>query len=80
MLGWLAGIMIRRGVRRVNAGDIGLMLNGYSKNAVSVFPGDHSWGGEHRGKQQIVHQETYEDTQKVVEFDRYLETREPVTA
>lgn len=49
MFGWLAGVMLRRSIRRVNEGDIGPMLSGYAKDAVSVFPGESSWGGEHRG-------------------------------
>ena len=46
MYGTIVRSMIRRGVRHINAGDIGPMLASYSKNAVLVFPGDHSWGGE----------------------------------
>lgn len=53
MFGWIVGLMIRRGVRRMNAGDVGPMLNGYSTDATLVFPGDHSWGGEYRGKDRI---------------------------
>ena len=142
MFGWLVGVMIRRGVRRVNAGDVGPMLSSYASDAVDVFPGDNSWGGEYRGKDRIGaflrrcvsagikfeiedivvsgwpwsakvcirltdsatapdgtviysnraliyakiawgkirFQETYEDTQKVAEFDQYLATHEPATA
>lgn len=53
MFGWIVGRMIRRGVRRMNAGDVGSMLSSYSSNAVTVFPGDHSWGGEYHGKERI---------------------------
>ena len=53
MFGWLVNVMLRRSIGRVNAGDIGPMLSGYAKNAVSVFPGDSSWGGEHRGRDAI---------------------------
>ena len=53
MFGWIVGAMIRRSVRRMNAGDVGPMLGSYSSNAVLVFPGDHSWGGEYRGKDRI---------------------------
>lgn len=138
MFGWLVGLMIRRGVRRMNNGDVGPMLNSYADDAVDVFPGDHSWGGVYRGKDRIeeflrrcvsagikfeiedivvsgwpwsakvcirltdsvtgpdgtliysnralifaktawgkIHfQETYEDTQKVAEFDEYSATHE----
>jgi ketosteroid isomerase-like protein len=126
----------------MNEGDIGPTLGSYADDAVVVFPGDHSWGGEYRGRQRIgeflqrlvdtgiqfevediiVHgwpwrfsvcarvadsvrapggnvvysnravifakarwgkiyyHEAYEDTQKVVEFDRYLERAERATA
>ena len=45
--------MIRRGVRRINAGDYRPMLSSFADDAVLVFPGDHSWGGEYRGKGEI---------------------------
>ena len=135
MFGLITSIMLRRSIRLMNEGYIGPTLGRYADNAVVVFPGDHSWGGEYRGKQRIgeflrrivdtglkfevedivVHgwpwhftvcvratdhargpdgnvvysnravifaksrwgkiyyHEAYEDTQKVVEFDRYLE-------
>jgi len=141
MLSWLAGVMLRRSIRRVNAGDIGPMLSGYAQDAVSVFPGENSWGGEHRGRDaievflrrfvgvgiqfeaheivvsgwpwnatiwvrfsdhvkapdgtvvyenrgvihaktrwgKIVLQETFEDTEKLTEFDKYLAAREAPT-
>ena len=53
MLGWIAGLMIRRGVRHINAGNVGTMLSSYSRDAVLVFPGDNSWSGEYRGKDRI---------------------------
>ena len=53
MYGWIVRLMIARGVRRLNAGDIGPLLSGYSKEAVLVFPGDHSWGGEYKGRDRI---------------------------
>jgi ketosteroid isomerase-like protein len=53
MLSWLAGIVLRRSIRRVNEGDIGPMLNSYAKDAVLVFPGENSWSGEHRGRDAI---------------------------
>jgi ketosteroid isomerase-like protein len=135
MLSWLAGIVLRRTIRRVNEGDIGPMLSSYADDAVLVFPGDSSWGGEHRGRDaieaflrrfvrvglqfeaheivvsgwpwnahlwvrfsdrarapdgavvyenhgviyaktrwgKIVYQEDFEDTEKVTQFDRYLD-------
>ena len=51
--GWIVAMLIRRGVRRINAGDIGLMLDSFADDATLVFPGDHSWGGEYKGKAEI---------------------------
>jgi ketosteroid isomerase-like protein len=45
--------MLRRSIRRINQGDIAPMLSSYADDAVLVFPGDSSWGGEHRGKAAI---------------------------
>ena len=135
-------MMIRRGVRRINAGDIGPMLGSFAEDATLVFPGDHSWGGEYKGKAEIQkflerfvgagiqlepheilvqgwpwsttvmlrftneardgdgkvvysnrgaifaravwgkikYQEDYEDTQKVVAFDKYLASHENTPA
>jgi ketosteroid isomerase-like protein len=53
MMSWLAGIVLRRSIRAINAGKIGPMLSSYSDDAMLVFPGDSSWGGEHRGKAAI---------------------------
>ena len=53
MYGWLVSKMIRRSVERMNAGDIGPTLANYSKDAVLVFPGDHSWGGVYDGRARI---------------------------
>jgi ketosteroid isomerase-like protein len=45
--------MIRRNIRALNAGDPGPLLGGYADDAVLVFPGRSSWGGEYRGKVAI---------------------------
>jgi ketosteroid isomerase-like protein len=45
--------MIRRNVRALRSGDPGPLLAGYADDAVLVFPGQSSWGGEHRGKAAI---------------------------
>jgi ketosteroid isomerase-like protein len=45
--------MIRRNVAALTAGDPGPLLAGYADDAVLVFPGQSSWGGEHRGKPAI---------------------------
>ncbi|MEX0682868.1 MAG: nuclear transport factor 2 family protein [Dehalococcoidia bacterium] len=53
MIGWIAGLLIRHSVRRLNEGDVSPMLSSYAKDAVLVFPGDHSWGGEYKGIEKI---------------------------
>lgn len=53
MLSWLGGIVLRRAIRRINAGDAGPMLSSYAQDAVLIFPGESSWSGEHRGKLAI---------------------------
>jgi len=140
--GWIVSMMIRRGVRRINAGDIRPMLGSFAEDAILVFPGDHSWSGEYKGKAEIEkflrrfvetglrlepheilvqgwpwkttvmlrftneardangsvvyanrgaifalaawgkikYQEDYEDSQKVVAFDKYLESHETTHA
>jgi len=51
--GWLVAAMIRRAVRRTNGGDIGPLLGSFAADATLLFPGDHSWGGEYKGKAAI---------------------------
>lgn len=46
--------MIRRNVAALRAGDPGPLLAGYADDAVLVFPGPGSWGGEYRGKEAIA--------------------------
>jgi ketosteroid isomerase-like protein len=53
MYKWAVRWMIRRGVRALQRGDPGPLLAGYADDAVLVFPGGSSWGGEHRGKPAI---------------------------
>ena len=53
LYGWIVSLLIRRAVRRVNAGDVGPMLGSFANGATLVFPGDHSWGGEYKGKAEI---------------------------
>jgi uncharacterized protein (TIGR02246 family) len=45
--------MIRRNVAALGRGDVGKLLAGYAPDAVLVFPGHSSWGGEHRGRDAI---------------------------
>jgi len=53
MYKWAVRWMIRRNVRALRQGDPGPLLAGYADDAVLVFPGNSSWGGEHRGKPAI---------------------------
>ena len=53
MLSWLAGSMLRRSIKALNAGDAGPTLKAYADDAVLVFPGDSRFGGTHRGKAEI---------------------------
>ncbi len=45
--------MIRRNVAALARGDTGPLLDGYADDAVLVFPGASSWGGEYRGREAI---------------------------
>jgi len=45
--------MIRRNAEALRHGDIRGLLAAYADDAVLVFPGSSSWGGEHRGKPAI---------------------------
>ena len=50
---WIVRLMIRRAVRQVNAGDVDAALRTYARDAVLVYPGRHSWAGEHLGRDAI---------------------------
>lgn len=54
MYKWAVRAMIRRNVRALNSGDPAPLLAGYADDAVLVFPGTSSWGGEYRGKEAIA--------------------------
>lgn len=45
--------MIRRNIEALSRGQTDALLAGYAEDAVLVFPGTSSWGGEHRGKAAI---------------------------
>jgi ketosteroid isomerase-like protein len=46
--------MIRRNVAALSSGNSAPLLAGYANDAVLVFPGPSSWGGEYRGKEAIA--------------------------
>jgi ketosteroid isomerase-like protein len=45
--------MVRRNIAALARGEVGPLLAGYSSDAVLIFPGTSSWGGEHRGRRAI---------------------------
>jgi ketosteroid isomerase-like protein len=49
----LVRMLIRRNVRRANAGDVEPLLRAYAPDATLVYPGRHSWAGEYRGSAEI---------------------------
>ena len=53
MYKWAVRWMIRRNLKALRQGDPGPLLASYADDAVLVFPGTSSWGGEHRGKPAI---------------------------
>jgi ketosteroid isomerase-like protein len=53
MYKWAIRRQIRRNVAVLRAGDPAPLLAGYADDAVLVFPGVSSWGGEYRGKPAI---------------------------
>lgn len=53
MYKWAVRRMIRRNLAALRRGDPGPLLASYAHDAVLVFPGHSSWGGEHRGQAAI---------------------------
>jgi ketosteroid isomerase-like protein len=53
MYAWLVGIAIRRGFRRLNAGDPSGALDRFAPDAHFFFPGRHSWAADLRDPDQI---------------------------
>jgi ketosteroid isomerase-like protein len=53
MLSWLAKKMIGYNMRRISAGDPGPTLRMEAEDVTLHFPGDNSWSGEFRGKDQV---------------------------
>ena len=46
--------MIRRNVAELRKGNPGPLIAGYAEDAVLVFPGPSSWGGEYKGREAIA--------------------------
>lgn len=53
MYSWIVGRIVGFIYRQVSKGDLRWPLLGLAKDARLVFPGDNSFGGEHRGKVAI---------------------------
>jgi len=53
MYKWAIRRQIRRNIEALNRGDPEPLLQGYAADAVLLFPGESSWGGEHRGRAAI---------------------------
>jgi ketosteroid isomerase-like protein len=46
MLSWLVGRLVRRGFRRLNAGDPSVALGMFAADAPFIFPGHHSFAAD----------------------------------
>jgi ketosteroid isomerase-like protein len=55
MYKWAVRRQIRKNIEALGRGDPEPLLRGYADDAVLVFPGETSWGGEHRGRGAIEH-------------------------
>ncbi len=53
MYKWAVRRQIRSNIEALGRGDLAPLLRGYADDAVLVFPGASTWGGEHRGKPAI---------------------------
>jgi ketosteroid isomerase-like protein len=53
MYAWLVGLLVRRGFRKLNAGDPSGALESFAADARFVFPGRHSWAADLSDPQQI---------------------------
>ncbi len=53
MYGSIVRLMIRRNIRRINAGEVEPVARSYARDATLVYPGRHSWAGEYRGRDEI---------------------------
>jgi ketosteroid isomerase-like protein len=53
MYAWLVGLLVRRGFRRINAGDVSGALDMFASDAHFFFPGRHSFAADLRDPEQI---------------------------
>jgi ketosteroid isomerase-like protein len=53
MYSWLVGLLVRRGFRKINAGDASGALDMFAPDARFVFPGRHSFAADLTDPEQI---------------------------
>jgi ketosteroid isomerase-like protein len=53
MYSWIVGRALRMLFNRLQAGDVRFIMRTYAPDARLVFPGDSSFAGDHRGKDEI---------------------------
>ena len=53
MYSWIVRQALRRLETQLGNGEVDKLMAAYGDDAVMVFPGDNSWGGEYRGKAAI---------------------------
>jgi ketosteroid isomerase-like protein len=53
MYAWLVGLLVRRGFRKLNAGDVSGVLDMFAPDAHFFFPGRHSFAADLRDPEQI---------------------------
>lgn len=53
MYKWTVRRQIRRNIDALDHGEVEPLLGSFADDAVLVFPGESSWGGEYRGKTAI---------------------------
>ena len=53
MYAWIVGLALKKVIARVNAGRPGLMVKMFAPDAEFVFPGESSWAGTYRGRDEI---------------------------
>ena len=53
MYGWIVRSMMRNVLRRREEGDLGPLLSTLADDVHFVFPGDSSWAGDFRGKNEL---------------------------
>ena len=53
MYSWIVRQALRRLEKQLSGGEVDKLMAAYADDAVMVFPGDNSWGGEYRGKAAI---------------------------